>query len=423
MREANTETANDPASMEEIMSGLKSPSRRLLLSTSVAAMAMAAMAGGLHAEESLKFSIPLPLTGPLAVTGQAQQVGWEHALDWINKNGGIAGRQIVADFYDDEYKVELAVAGFMRAAQEGGLTFAAVNGTPAVRAISPENNEQYHILVSSTGGASDLVDVERYPYHFLVGPTYTDMIHMLFNYIAENREGDEKPTVAIVYSESEFGRDPLENARVLAAEMDIDIVLEQETRFVEVDVTSHAIRIRQANPDYVIFHGYAANVWPEIVRLVRDYGVETQFMGTLFGSHPDVVRTIGDAADNYLGTVPMNLAVGESDAEMMKVIDGYLQTWSSQPYTGYANIGYMQSWSTALVLREAIGSAIGKNLELNGENLIAEINAIRDFDAGGVFGTPVSFEKNRIPYGVIYRYNIEDGELTISEATPWQKVD
>ena len=83
----------------------------------------------------------------------------------------------------------------------------------------------------------------------------------------------------------------------------------------------------------------------------------------------------------------------------------------------------MQSWSTALVLREAIGSAIGKNLELNGENLIAEINAIRDFDAGGVFGTPVSFENNRIPYGVIYRYNIEGGELTVSEATPWQKVD
>lgn len=389
----------------------------------VAAFAMTGLAGAASAQEDLRFSIPLPLTGPLAVTGQAQQVGWEHAIDWINGNGGIAGRKIAAEFYDDEYKVELAVAGFKRAVAEGDLVFAAVNGTPAVRAIMPENNEKHKILVSSTGAASDLVDVERYPYHFLVGPTYSDQVHMLFDYIVDNHEGDGAPTVALVYSDTEFGRDPLENARALAEEMGIDIVLEQETRFVEVDVTQHAIRIRQAAPDYVIFHGYAANVWPEIVRLVRDYGVETQFMGTLFGSHPDVVSTVGDAANNYLGTVSVNLLVGESDTEMMRTIDEYLRTWTDKPYTGYANIGYMQSWSIALVLREAIGSALEKGLELTGDNLIAEINAIENFDAGGVFGTEIGFELNRIPYGVIYRYNIEDGELTVTEATPWGRVD
>lgn len=386
-----------------------------------AAMTLGAVTG--LAAEELRFSIPLPLTGPLAVTGQAQQIGWQHAIDWINGNGGIAGHRIDAEFYDDEYRVELAVAGFLRAAQRGDLIFSAVNGTPAVRAITPENNDTHQVLVSSTGGASDLINVDQYPFHFLVGPTYSDMIHMLFNHIAAEHAGSAAPTVALVYSDSEFGRDPLANARALAAEMGIDIVLEQETRFVEVDVTSHAIRIRQARPDYVIFHGYAANVWPEIVRLLRDYGVETQFMGTLFGSHPDVVATVGDAADNYLGTVSVNLLVGESDTEMMRIIDGYLRTWTDQPYTGYANIGYMQSWSTALVLREAIASAIGKGIELTGQNLIAEINAIEAFDAGGVFGTDVSFELNRIPYGVIYRYNIVDGQLTVSEATPWGRVD
>ncbi|MEC9343581.1 MAG: hypothetical protein VYD64_07015, partial [Pseudomonadota bacterium] len=175
--------------------------------------------------------------------------------------------------------------------------------------------------------------------------------------------------------------------------------------------------------DYVIFHGYAANVWPEIVKLVKDYGIETQFMGTLFGSHPDVVSTIGDAADNYLGTVSVNLLVGEAQTEMMKTINEYLKTWTDKPYTGYANIGYMQSWASALVLNEAIGSAIRKGVELNGPNLIQEIAAIKDFDAGGVFGTPVSFIDNRIPYGVIYRYNIEGGKLTVTEATPWTKVE
>lgn len=396
--------------------------RRRFLGLVAATAITGALAGqaAFAQEETLKFWIPLPLTGPLAVTGQAQQVGWEHALDWINKNGGVKGRKIEAEFYDDEYKVELGVAGFKKAVANGDVVFSSGDGTPFVRAISPENNETYKVLMSSTGAASDLVDTEKYPYHFLVGSNYSDQIKQLFNYIKEKDNGNK---VAIVYSASEFGRDPLENARKYAEEMGIDIVLEEETKFVEVDVTSHAIRVRQARPDYVIFHGYAANVWPEIVKLVRDYGVETQFMGTLYGSHPDVVSTVGDAADDYLGTVTFNLLVGESDKPMIKTIDEYLRTWTDKPYTGYANIGYMQSWATALLLREAIGSAIEKGLELNGENLIKEMTSIKNFDGGGVFGTSIEFADNRIPYGVIYRYNIEDGKLTVVEETPWGRIE
>ncbi len=371
-------------------------------------------------QEDLKFWVPLPLTGPLAVTGQAQQVGWQHAVDWINKEGGIKGRNIAIEFYDDEYKVELGVAGFKKAVAGGDIVFSGGDGTPFVRAISPENNETYKVLMSSTGAASDLVDTERYPLHFLVGSNYSDQVRQLFEYIVAKDAGKK---VAIVYSASEFGRDPLENARKYAEEMGIEIVLEQETKFVEVDVTSHAIQVRQSQPDYVIFHGYAANVWPEIVKLLRDYGVEAQMMGTVFGSHPDVVSTIGDAADDYLGTVTVNLLVGETDTPMMKTIDEYMRTWTDKPYTGYANIGYMQSWASALLLREAIGSAIDKGVELNGETLIAEMSAIKEFDGDGVFGTPIAFEDNRIPYGVLYRYNIEGGELTVTEETPWGKIE
>jgi len=400
---------------------LKMIRRRFLGLAAATVVAGAALAGTAGAQgNDLKFWVPLPLTGPLSVTGQAQQVGWQHAVDWINKEGGIKGRKIAIEFYDDEYKVELGVAGFKKAVANGDIVFSGGDGTPFVRAISPENNETYKVLMSSTGSSSDLVDTAKYPFHFLAGSTYSDQVKQLFNYIKEKNAGNK---VAIVYSASEFGRDPLENARKYAAEMGIDIVLEQETKFVEVDVTAHAIKVRQAAPDYVIFHGYAANVWPEIVKLLRDYGVEAQMMGTLFGSHPDVVSTIGEAADNYLGTVNVNLLVGQTDTPMMKTIDGYLKTWTDKPYTGYANIGYMQSWATALLLREAIGAAIDKGAELNATTLIKEMTALKDFDGGGVFGAPINFVDNRIPYGVLYRYHVKDGKITVTEETPWGKIE
>lgn len=386
----------------------------------------AAVAGALWSvpawAQDLKFSIPIPLTGPFAVTGQAQQVGWQHAIDWINKNGGIKGRKIDAHFYDDEYKVELGVAGFKKAAADGNLTFAAGDGTPFVRAISPENNERYKILMSSTGNASDLVDTKKYKYHFLNGPTYSDMVNLLFKYIKENHK-DAAPKVAIVYSATEFGRDILENSRKMAKDMGINLVLEEETKFTGVDVTAHAIKLRNAAPDYIIFHGYAGNIWPEIVKLAREYGVKAQFMGTLYGSHPEVVSGVGQAVDGYLGAVSVELAIKDRPEPMLKIIDGYIKTWTAKPYTGFANVGYMQSWATALILREAIGKAIDKKLPLNGDTLINEVSNLKDWDSGGVFGTKISLVDNRIPYGVIYKYSWPNGQFTVTPATKWQKAD
>ena len=372
--------------------------------------------------QDLKFSIPLPLSGPFAVTGQAQQVGWQHAVDYINKNGGVKGRKIETSFYDDEYKVELGVAGFKKAAADGDLVFASGDGTPFVRAISPENNDRYKVLMSSTGAASDLIDVSKYKYHFLVGPTYSDMVGLHLKYIMENHKGGT-PKVALVFSASEFGRDILENTRIMAKKYGINIVLEEETKFTGVDVTAHAIKLRNAAPDYIIFHGYAGNIWPEIVKLAREYGVKGAFMGTIYGSHPEVVSGVGETVDGFLGAVSVELVLKDRTEPMLKTIDGYMRTWTAKPYTGFANVGYMQSWATALILREVIGRAIDKGKPLNGDTLIEEINTLKDWDSGGIFGVPVSFEKNRIPYGVIYRYSWPNGQFTVQPASKWQRGD
>ncbi|WP_169196738.1 ABC transporter substrate-binding protein [Devosia sp. MC1541] len=401
---------------------MKTMSRRLMMGLSVSAIALGSVLPSMAAEP-LKFWIPLALSGPIAVTGQAQQVGWQHAVDWINKEGGIGGRPVEVSFYDDEYKVELGVAGFKKAVADGDVVFTGGNGTSFIRAISPENNETYKVLMAGTSGVSELVNTEDFKYHFLAGTNYSDQVGQLLNYIKATHKGDAPARIAFVYSGTEFGRDPLEYMRTKAAELGIEVAMEFETKLVEVDVTGAAVKLRNAKPEYTIFHGYAENVWPEIVRLSKDYGIDTQFMGTLFGSHPEVVATVGDAANNYLGAISVNLLVEDTDTPMMNTIADYLKTWDAKPYTGYANVGYMQSWAAALVLREAIGNAMEKDLELNGENLIAEINAIQDLDTGGVFGTPIHFEGQRVPYGVIYRYNVEDGKLVVREETAWSEVE
>lgn len=396
-----------------------------LKSMTIAALLGAALGlGAASAQaEDIKFSIPLPLTGPLSFTGLVQQAGWQHAIAWVNANGGIRGRKIDVNFYDDEYKVDLGVAGFKKAAAAGGLVFASGDGTPFVRAISPENNETYKVLMSATGFASDVVQTDKYRYNFLVGPTYSDMIDILYKYMKDKQGKGAAPKVALIYSTTEFGRDPIAHAREKAKQLGIDIVLEDETKFTGVDVTPSAIKLRNAKPDYVIFHGYAGNVWPEIVKLAREYGVKSQFMGTVYGSDPELVRGVGPAADGFLGVIPFNLLAKDSNGKMMTVINDHLKTWTGKPYSGYANMGYVQSWLTTLLLRDVIGSVIDAGKPLTGDNLIAAVKALKNWDSGGIIGAPVTFASQRIPYGVIYRYHVKPDSFSMTMETGFTRVE
>ncbi|MFI5011584.1 MAG: ABC transporter substrate-binding protein [Hyphomicrobiales bacterium] len=365
--------------------------------------------------QDLNFSIPLPLSGPLSFTGTVEQGGWQHVVDYINKNGGIRGRKIVATYWDDEYKVDIGVAGFKKAAAEGGVVFSSGDGTPFIRAISPENNERYKILISNQGFSSDLIDTAKYKYHFLPGLTYSDMVDLLFRYIKSKQGNGAAPKVALVYSATEFGRDPIAHARDEAKRQGIDIVLEDETKFTGIDVTADAIKLRNAAADYVIFHGYAGNVWPEILKLSRDYGVKSQFMGTIFCADPEIVRGVGPVADGYIGVVPYNLVAKGSDAPTLKVIDGYLKSWTGKPYTGNVSIGYMIAWAQALILREIIGKAIDAGKPLDGETLIAEVKAMKNWDSGGIFAEPVTFVDQRITSGVLYQYHVTADQIVATQ--------
>lgn len=389
-----------------------------------ALLAVCACAGaGSAAAQDLKFSVPLPLTGVLAFTGQLQQSAWQHAVDYINKTGGIKGRKIDLSLYDDEYKVDLGVAGFKKAVASGDIVFAAGDGTPFIRAISPENNDRYKVLMSSTGMASDLVDIAKYPYHFLAALNYTDMFDVLFRYIKDKQGSGPAPKVALVYSATEFGRDPIENAKKKAAALGINIVLEDETKFGGVEIGASAVKLRNAAADYVIFHGYAGGIWPEILKQAQVYGIKSQFMGTAFGADPELVRGVGPAADGFLGVVPYNLIVRDSNAPIIKVIDGYLRSWKAKPYTGYANMGYMQVWVTALILREAIGSVIDAKKPLSGENLIAAVRAMKASDFGGIYASPVAMVRQRIPAGVIYRFNVKADSFSATPEVPFARAE
>jgi branched-chain amino acid transport system substrate-binding protein len=382
----------------------------------------ACLAAAPAAAQDIKFSLQLPLTGPIAFTGQLNQAGWQHAIDWINKNGGVKGRKLDPFIYDSEYKVDVGIAGWKKAIANGDMAFSIGDGTPFIRAVTPENNERYKIMMSNTGYASDLTDVAKYPYHVLLGPTYSDQIAMFYKYIKDKQGSGPAPKVALVYTATEFGRDPIEFAKARAKDLGIEIVAEEETKFSGIDVTPHVIKLRSAAPDYVIFQGYAGNLWPEMVKLSREYGIRAQFMGTVYGAQADLVRGAGPAADGFLGIAPYEMNVAGNNGPIMKAMDAALKAWG-KPYEGYSNVGYVQGWAIASFMRDILGKVVESGKAINGDSLIAAAIAMKDWDSGGVIGVPVTLARQRLPYGIIYRFSVKEGSFSFKPETGWIRVD
>jgi branched-chain amino acid transport system substrate-binding protein len=87
------------------------------------------------------------------------------------------------------------------------------------------------------------------------------MFGILLKHIAKEKPGAK---VAFVYSDSEFGRDPIE-ASEAAAKLGLNMVAKLMTPPGSVDVSTEVIKLRRAAPDYTIFHGYILAPIPEFI--------------------------------------------------------------------------------------------------------------------------------------------------------------
>jgi branched-chain amino acid transport system substrate-binding protein len=382
----------------------------LLLSMSAAIAPRLAWA---QTADTINLAAICPLTGSYAFTGQRELAGWQDAVNYVNSNGGFAGKQVNVMPLDSEYKVDVGVAQWKKAIAAGPVHFAKADSIPLARAMVPENTDTYKMLLSTTANGSHMTEADGFPYFFIPGPTYSDLTGIALSYIDKAAGPGTHPKLAFVHSNIEFGRDPVPATIARAKELGIDLVLEDETAMSGVDVTASAIKLRNAKPDFVLFHGYAGNVWPDVLRLARDYQVDAKAMGTIWSVDPDTVKGIGPAADGFLGIVPHTLLLAGSDQPIIKIIDGILKQRQGADYGGYAGIGYMSGWANMMLLREIFSRAIKAGDALDGPTLMKHVKSIQNWDSGGVFGGPVSIVNQRVPLGTIYKYNVGDNKVSL----------
>ena len=352
----------------------------------------------------------IPLTGVFAFAGVGINDGITDYVKIVNDAGGIAGRRVRYVYEDTGYKVDQSVAVFNKITGSNPVNFYYGDSTGFAKTINPELNRRGSILMAGASFGSELNDPKAFPNQFIAGPDYSEMIGVLLEYIARTQPGAR---IALVHSDTEFGRDPLAPTEATAARLNLRIVEKIVTPPTSVDVSTEVLKLRRANPDYTIFHGYILAPLPEFMSQAKQLGLKTKFMGTFWSMDNSIWARVGAPADGFMGVMPYRYYFDTAGgAPMLDTI--------RQMRPAYQSTAYMQAFLTTMLFCETARRAIEAKQELTAANLKAALNTIKDFDTGGLIGTPVTIAGNTIPLGRVYRYDA--AKQTMAGDGDWIRV-
>lgn len=359
------------------------------------------LSGTAMAADEIVLGGSIPMTGVFGFAGVGIHDGISDYVKITNDGGGVGGHKIKYVYEDTAYKVDASVAAFNKITGQNNPNLYYGDSTAFSKTINPELERKGSILMAGASFASELNDPQKYPYQFMAGPDYTQMFGILLNYIAKEKPGAK---LAFVYSDTEFGRDPIKPSEELATKLGLKLVEKIVTPPGSVDVSTEVLKLRRADPDFTIFHGYVLAPIPEFMTQAKQMGMKSRFMGTFWSMDNSMVMKMGDVAEGFMGVMPYSYYYDEAkNAPMLEKI--------REMRPQYQSNAYMQGFMTTMLMVEAVRICSEQKKPLDGKNLKACLNEIKDFDTGGVVGVPVTVKGNSVPVGRVYQADLSKKQM------------
>ena len=327
----------------------------------------------------IKVGAIFDLSGPTAGPGEPYSEGMKAYIDWKNKNGGVEGRQLELISQDYAYQVPNAEQLYSQFVTEDKVVVFQGWGTGDTEALRGKIAED-KIPFMSASYSINLVREEA-PYNFLVGTSYSDQMVIAMQWIKD--QGGTK--VALLHHDSPFGQSPLPDGQDFADANGMEL-LAVAMPGGATDLTPELTQIQSFGAEYIIVQNVASPA-ALAMRNAKDLGMEATFVCLNWCADESLVELAGDAAEGVVGTLPFtppSVDVPGDDAVRKYVdenTDKSLDEWG---------LHYAQGWWTMAVMVEGIDRVVKEGKELNGENIKAALEGIKDYDTGGITA-PISF--------------------------------
>lgn len=352
----------------------------------IGTLVMTGCGGGSEPGTTIKIGAVFDLTGPTSDVGTAYADGIRGYVDWLNENGGVAGKPVELLYQDYAYKVDQAEQLYSRFSQQGVVAFQGW-GTADTEALRGRIGDD-EIPFMSASYSHVLGEPSEAPFNFLAGTSYTDQFKILVDWMLEERsDADEALHVALMHNPSPFGLSPYNLGGKDYADQRGVTLSKVEMPRGNTDYTAELTRIAQSGAQWVIFQNTSGPV-ATALNNAKDLGLDLRFACLNWCSNSVLTDLAQGAAEGVIGSVlfspPGEGVTGLDQADAHLVSRG-----SSLAQEGLL---YGQGWMTMHFMMEGVRRAAAQTDtgEITGRAIKEALETLRDFDTGGVT-SPISF--------------------------------
>jgi branched-chain amino acid transport system substrate-binding protein len=309
------------------------------------------------------------LDGPAHVLGRQTVLGASAYLHMVNDEGGVFGRKIQLEAFDDSYDPDKAPACFKRMIKEGVFALGFFVGTPTAKVYVPMAQEEKIPVLGLFTGAQMLYE-----------PLKHEIINVRASYYDETREQIDKlwdlniRKIGVIYQDDPFGKAVLDGVKLALQKHNAAPVALGTFVRNTLEIEAGMREVMAAHPQAVVVVGpYAPTA--AIVKRSHATGWRPQFLTVSFVGTEEFIKEAGTDAEGTIITQVMP-PYDRTDYPTVELYRRCLAKYSpGEPPTFVSLEGFVD----AMVLVEGLKRA-GK--DVTREKFISAIESIHEMNVG-----------------------------------------
>ncbi|WP_138159791.1 ABC transporter substrate-binding protein [Peptoniphilus catoniae] len=350
--------------------------------------------GGSEPQDSdvIKLGGIIPKTGAVAVYGNTTENGIKLAIEEINANGGINGKQIEYSSEDDKGDPTEAVTIYNKLVEGGAQAIIGPITSKPAQAVADNSDTDGIPMITPTGTMSSITEGKDNVFR----TCFTDPLQgaILANFAADSLQAKK---VAIMRNTSDDYSNGVADAfKEQAEKKGMEVVADEGYGQTDVDFRVQLTNIQKASPDVILIpEYYEKDVL--MAKQIKDLGIDAKIIG------PDgwdgVLATVDPGSESILEGVYFtnHYAVDDESEKVKNFVNAYKEKYNETP-SAFAALGY----DTIYLYKAAFEKAESTDYE-------AVIEALKNIDVDGVTGN-IKFGENNNPVKPATIIKIDQGE-------------
>ncbi|WP_252177109.1 branched-chain amino acid ABC transporter substrate-binding protein [Endozoicomonas sp. 4G] len=282
------------------------------LATLALSAAVAGASGLAQAANTIKIALAGPVTGPLAQYGDMQFAGAKMAVEQINKQGGVNGKQLEAVVYDDACDPKQAVAVANKIVNDD-IRFVVGHLCSASTQPTTDIYEDEGILMITP--ASTAPDITSRGYELIFRTIGLDSLQgpTAGNYIVESIKPKR---MAVIHDKQQYGEGIATAVKDTVEKAGVDVAVFEGVTPGDKDFSALIAKLKKEDVDFVYYGGYH----PELGLILRqsaEKGLKAKFMGPEGVGNKDISAIAGPASEGLLVTLPKSFDQDPANAKLV----------------------------------------------------------------------------------------------------------